>query len=303
MPGKRIAAASLCAGAALAFAAVLFSPVGSPQQQTAAAAAPAEVPAVYASPALDKLASNLAVQIAHNKMHSVVVLGVLGNERAVTKLGGAMLDAFTAALSRQSRGVKVIDSAALREFLRQQRISEDMIYSDVLAPWIVEGTRADGFVTTHLETLESGSVLFGVQLAVLHSENFDREPWIKTKMDLSDAQMRSADQGFEVTSRFPLVQFGSPGFASPECIACPKPEYSHQAREMNIIGVTRMMFTVRPDGVTDEVYVARALGYGMDVKAVNAVLAWKFKPAADSQGHPVAMRMLIDVTFAPWQPQ
>jgi len=256
-----------------------------------------EAAPVFSLPAMDNLAARLATEISHHKLKSVVVAGILGNETRVTELGAQTLDGLTASLARQSHGTEVTDSAALRAFLQQNRISQDMVYSDSLAEWIAGHLKADGIVTTHLDTPSAGAVDFGVQLGVLHKGVYEKDPWIKVRLPLTESQTESADRDFVEISAIPAIKFGAVGFIAPECISCPHPAYPPRARQLNIIGAPKLMFTVRQDGVPDEIFVAQPAGYGMDAQAVDAVLAWKFKPATDPQGHPVAMRTLVDVTF------
>jgi TonB family protein len=51
-----------------------------------------------------------------------------------------------------------------------------------------------------------------------------------------------------------------------------------------------------PDGRPQKLKIQRALGMGLDEKALEAVKQWRFEPAK-KDGVPVAVRIQIDVDF------
>ncbi len=53
---------------------------------------------------------------------------------------------------------------------------------------------------------------------------------------------------------------------------------------------------VGPDGKPHDIKVARALGMGLDQKAIEAVRNWKFEPAM-KDGKPVAVQINVEVNF------
>jgi periplasmic protein TonB len=53
---------------------------------------------------------------------------------------------------------------------------------------------------------------------------------------------------------------------------------------------------VGPDGRPRDIAVIRALGMGLDEKAVNIVNQWKFQPGT-KDGNPVAVYVVIEVVF------
>lgn len=61
----------------------------------------------------------------------------------------------------------------------------------------------------------------------------------------------------------------------------------------------RAMALCGTDGKPHDVRVARALGYGLDEKAVQAVKVWRFEPAM-KDGQPVAAQINVTVSFRLW---
>ena len=86
------------------------------------------------------------------------------------------------------------------------------------------------------------------------------------------------------------------GVSAPRAIYDPDPEYSEEARKAKHQGTVILWIVVGPDGRPRDIRVQRALGLGLDEKAVEAVRKWRFAPAM-RDGHPVAVEVNIEVNF------
>jgi TonB family protein len=86
------------------------------------------------------------------------------------------------------------------------------------------------------------------------------------------------------------------GVSSPECVSCPEPEFSEEARKAKYQGTVVLRAVVGSDGVPREIQVVRGLGMGLDQKAIEAVQKWRFEPGK-KDGNPVAVYAQIEVTF------
>jgi TonB family protein len=53
---------------------------------------------------------------------------------------------------------------------------------------------------------------------------------------------------------------------------------------------------IDPDGHTRNIRIARALGLGLDDKAIEAVRGWRFEPAR-KDGRPVPVEVTVEVNF------
>ena len=89
---------------------------------------------------------------------------------------------------------------------------------------------------------------------------------------------------------------GDESVAAPRPIYTPDPSYSEDARKAKREGVSVLSVVVGRDGLPQEVIVKRALGYGLDEKATEAVQHWRFEPARRN-GTPVAVKINIEVQF------
>lgn len=86
------------------------------------------------------------------------------------------------------------------------------------------------------------------------------------------------------------------GVSPPKGFYMPDPAYSDKARKAKYQGVAVLSLIVGEDGSPRDIKVPKALGQGLDVKAVEAVQRWKFEPAM-KDGTPVAVAINVEVRF------
>jgi len=86
------------------------------------------------------------------------------------------------------------------------------------------------------------------------------------------------------------------GVTAPKPIYSPDPGYTEKARKDKYQGICVLSLIVGPDGQARDIKVARAIGQGLDAKAVEAVSTWKFEPAT-KDGKPVAVLVNVEVQF------
>jgi protein TonB len=94
-----------------------------------------------------------------------------------------------------------------------------------------------------------------------------------------------------------VFRAGVNGVGTPECIYCPDPLYSDEARKAKYAGSVVLDVIISADGRVTNIRVAKGVGLGLDEKAIESVKQWRLKPALGPNGKPVAVRMPIEVTF------
>lgn len=94
-----------------------------------------------------------------------------------------------------------------------------------------------------------------------------------------------------------IYRAGSGGVSSPRAISTPDPEYSEEARKAKVQGVVTLYAVIGPDGRPRDLRVMRALGMGLDEKALEAVRNWRFEPAK-KDGQAVSVMVNIEVRFS-----
>jgi protein TonB len=90
---------------------------------------------------------------------------------------------------------------------------------------------------------------------------------------------------------------GAGGIGYPECVYCPNPPYTEEARKARFQGTVLLEVLVLPDGRASEARVLRGLGMGLDESALETVRTWRFKPAMGSGRRPVAVVTSVEITF------
>ena len=90
---------------------------------------------------------------------------------------------------------------------------------------------------------------------------------------------------------------GAGGVSIPACMYCPNPSF--ETRELNgqPHGTVLLMIVIDSSGRASDVTVTKELGPELDQDAINAVKRWKFKPATDVDGKPVAVRTSVEIDF------
>ena len=86
------------------------------------------------------------------------------------------------------------------------------------------------------------------------------------------------------------------GVSAPRAIYEPDPEYSDEARRAKYQGIVVLSLIVDPSGHARNIRIMRALGMGLDEKAMEAVQKWQFAPGM-KDGYPVAVQVNVEVNF------
>jgi periplasmic protein TonB len=86
------------------------------------------------------------------------------------------------------------------------------------------------------------------------------------------------------------------GTTPPSVLSKVDPEYSEEARKAKYSGSVMLSIVVNTDGKAEDVHVVKSLGMGLDEKAIEAVMKWRFLPGKN-KGVPVKVKAQIEVNF------
>jgi TonB family protein len=86
------------------------------------------------------------------------------------------------------------------------------------------------------------------------------------------------------------------GVTPPSVLTKKDPEYTEEARFAKYAGAVVLTVEIFPDGTAQNIRVVKALGLGLDEKAVEAINKWRFKPGT-KDGEPVTVLANIEVNF------
>lgn len=84
--------------------------------------------------------------------------------------------------------------------------------------------------------------------------------------------------------------------SAPVLISKIEPEYSEEARKAKYSGSVLLSIVVDANGLPRDIKVVRPLGLGLDQKAIEAVMKWRFRPGMKG-GRPVAVTAQVEVSF------
>jgi TonB family protein len=93
----------------------------------------------------------------------------------------------------------------------------------------------------------------------------------------------------------PVFKVGG-GVSAPKLLSKLEPDYSEEARAAKYQGTVVLKVVIGTDGQAYNLELVRGLGNGLDEKAAEAVMQWKFAPGK-RDGVPVAIAATIEVNF------
>jgi protein TonB len=82
----------------------------------------------------------------------------------------------------------------------------------------------------------------------------------------------------------------------PRPILTPEPDFSEQARQAHYQGTIVLLIVVDKTGGVRNVRVLKPLGLGLELKAIETVAKWRFKPA-EKDGQTVDTELAVQVDF------
>jgi TonB family protein len=101
----------------------------------------------------------------------------------------------------------------------------------------------------------------------------------------------------------PVTTLGSDGKSNDQDKTTPPvvtymsdPEFSDEARAARFQGTVVMDVIIDKRGSASKITVTRAIGMGLDLKAMESVSHWKFQPAT-RKGQPIAAKASMEVSF------
>jgi TonB family protein len=253
------------------------------------------VPAANASQSNDQgLVPSIAAALNNAKVKRVVVFDLIGPGDRLNQLDQDISDGLSQELKKSAEKFTVIDRSTLREATQKNLLTPEIVQLPEMTWWLARELRVDAFVIGKLSIsgnqleinvglvkVRDGKQFDGFTLAVSLTEDMQK----RLQISLSeDYPARVAEVGANVSSL-------------PACLYCPRPDYSDAARDHKFQGTVDLLVLIDEDGLPKKIVVTHPLEYRLTEKAIEAVQKWKFNPAKDPDGRPVAVWTPIEVTF------
>ena len=118
--------------------------------------------------------------------------------------------------------------------------------------------------------------------------------WSQTEQKatpLRNSQMETDDSA-DIGTIYSVGQ----GVSAPDILYSRDPEYTDQARRARLQGSVLLSIVVDTHGIPQNVKVVRPLGMGLDLKAIDAVMKFRFKPAM-KDNTPVPVNINVEISF------
>jgi len=87
------------------------------------------------------------------------------------------------------------------------------------------------------------------------------------------------------------------GITKVQCLYCPDPEYTDEARHEKLQGSVTLRVLVMADGRAGKVKIVKGLGFGLDERAMDKVRMWRFEPARDANRRAIAQWITVETTY------
>lgn len=121
---------------------------------------------------------------------------------------------------------------------------------------------------------------------------------IPKKGEAPDFKLQSQpEQEIALLAQSPQAYHVGGGISAPVPLNTIEAEYSDVAREKHIEGICVVQMIVDAQGNPQRPRVIRAIGYGLDEKALEAVKEYRFKPAMKNGNVPVPVLIQVEVNF------
>jgi TonB family protein len=269
-------------------------------------------------PDLDALASKAASQI-HNSAEpggtKILVIDFADAHAKANGLGALLADQFADLLRKNTQGLIVIDRADYARATAEDVLTPEARTDEQAARCYCRQLGADFTVQGTIDA-SSDAVQLNVKVTRLSdwksvfdgTASLPLTPELRANLSKPAATAPVSSQGDKNTWINPAEPLGAgvavtprtPGgtkLTTPACTYCPFAGFSDAAVYAKVQGTVLLTIIIDSEGLPASVSVARGLPCGLNSRALNAVKQWKFKPAEDSDGKPVAVRQTAEVTF------
>lgn len=228
----------------------------------------------------------------------VVVLDFCTWDNQWIPFGAWLADNVSAALANNGGMFTIIDRARLSAVLQSRQLSPKDEFQTQPAMELAQSLAADILVNGRYRALEND---LGLNVNVRPALAVERpRPILFVKSRITMSSEMAGHLGEPLATLGPTRNAnsaGANGNSYPKCSYCPAAPYSEEGRKKKINGVVLLSVLVTAEGSASDVQVKKSLEPSLDQQAVATVSSWRFDPAKDANGVPVAVRVAVEVSF------
>jgi TonB family protein len=228
-----------------------------------------------------ELAQQLAASLDKCGVKRIVIVDFEDPIKRVDEFGVWLADQLAAAPGDPWTPIEVVDRKQIAAKWEQLRIAE---------PYTIEPDRRLHMAKAFDATLIEGSYSpaengIGLQLSGLI-----------VKLAMTDEMKAHLTKPLESLGPGDGVfTAGVGGISIPRCEYCPGPSFDAGQLKGKPQGAFQLMLVVDANGRANDITVKNGVTPELDQDAINAVKHWKFKPATDVDGKPVATRVPAEI--------
>jgi TonB family protein len=245
-------------------------------------------------PAISRLAARIAEPLQKAHATKVVVADLRGPEGQTHPIGKYLADQLAASLQKDFPNLEVIDRPQQKTNPNDQAHSGDEARDlKEMKKW-ARKLGANVVITGSFAKVSRG---IGVSLSPVFCNDSRGSLGLTTGLIAITAEIAALSPDPIPSPKDGFARAGVGGITTPACVYCPDPLYSPAARAAKYQGAVVLDVIVTAQGRAEQITVLRGPGLGLEENAIAAVKKWRFKPAADPEGQPVAVRVPVEVTF------
>jgi TonB family protein len=239
---------------------------------------------------LDECANRLDVALTQAHIHKLAAADFVDDEGKVTLQGVFLVDRLLALLNSQN-AFQMLDRGGSRQSVYgKQALTGGAFENAAMGAARREG--AEGLLAGKIkedgDRLNVSIRVFNVSTGEIVEHYTISIPRTALLDDLATLSIRPEG---------PIHLVGLDGVSTPGCFDCPPPQYTEAARKDKLQGQVLLDAIVETSGRAVKIWEVGGLGDGLTERAIETVQQWRFRPAQDAKGKPVAVMVPIQVAF------
>lgn len=249
--------------------------------------------------AIATAAADLARAIIHTKQHSVAVLDFSGPGQEVTALGTQLADQLSDAIANADKHLHVKDRGQVTAIRDQNSYAPEIVLDLPTALLFAHDLAVQAVVTGELSLTPDGVLV--VELRAYRVSNGRGIVGVRITMPITPEMGRLAAK--PAVPRLDLVDFtqkpspAESGYKPPQCIYCPRADYTPQAVKKQTQGTVVLSATIGVEGRPSDITIVKALPDGLTTNSIEALKTWRLRPAAAPDGKLVPCRERVEMSY------
>jgi hypothetical protein len=247
---------------------------------------------------LDDITAQIAKKLKEQKPHMVAVADFTASDGSQSKQGDYFALFVTTSLLYHAKKLPVADRKAFNLTLSKEAITPLDLNSQETLNKLASRVRVDFIVTGTVETGPDSYTIHLTARRVPNASQLIDKTTVIRRTEFTD----SLSEPFPPKTDYPVVRTIGPSGAMdrdhmPSCVYCPPPTYNDEARRDKVQGTSLFEVLVSSTGEIVKAHPTKLLGYGLDQQGFEAIKRWRLKPALGPDGRPIAVIVMIEVTF------